>query len=276
MFRIGLIGKPLKRSLSPALFGVLSGLLGEKFGYALKEVRPAGLRRALASIKRAGWRGFNVTLPLKERVIPFLDGLDREAAAIGAVNAVLIKGGRLHGFNTDARAFGLALDGARAAVKGKACVIWGAGGAARAAAWTLAARGAARILVLNRSAARARGLCAAFSGGFPRTTFAAGRFCARPPRRASVFVNATPLGMYGRLPKTLKVPRRASAVYCDFAYSREGSPFLAGKPGKKVEGLDLLIYQALASAALWTGRRSTARQFSALKEKTKRSLCSDT
>ncbi len=272
MLKTGLLGSPLGKSLSPRIFRAFSGLPGEKFSYALKEVRPAGLGQALAEIKSAGWRGFNVTLPLKERIIPFLSKTEKPAAAIGAVNAVLIKDGELEGFNTDAVALARALKEAKAAVKGRTCVIWGAGGAARAAAWTLAAKGAAEILIHNRSYAGARALAAHFAKQFPRVKFRAGKFLAPAPARATVFVNATPLGMYRPLPKALKVPDLAAGLYCDFAYAAGGTPFLKGRPGKKIDGLDLLIYQALASAALWTGRRPGALNIFKLKERTKRLL----
>jgi len=273
--KTGLIGSPLKSSLSPRLFNIFSGLLGEKFNYTLKEAGPPELGKAIEEIKKSGWRGFNVTLPLKERVFPFLEKAHKAAAGIAAVNAVLIRGGRLEGFNTDARALEYSLKENKARVGGGTCVIWGAGGAARAAAWTLAAGGAGEIHIYNRSYAKARALAAYFSKLFPRVRFKAGKFFSPVPEKAAVFVNATPLGMYAPLPKALKVPDLKTGLYCDFAYAPGGTPFLTGRPGKTITGLDLLIYQALASAALWTGRRLTAREIVKLKEKAKRLLCLD-
>lgn len=270
--KTGLIGSPLGRSLSPRLFRIFSALLGEKFSYARREVRPAGLGKALEEIKRSGWRGFNVTLPLKERILPFLSGTDKAAAGIGAANAVLVRDGRLEGFNTDAEALAGALREAKARVKGRACVIWGAGGAARAAAWTLASLGAAEIALLNRTVSRARTLARHFSKRFPLVKFTAGRFAAPVPEKATVFVNATPLGMYAPLPKAMKAPDLRNGVYCDFAYAPGETPFLKGRRGRTINGLDLLIYQGLAAAALWTGRRIEARKLARFKEKTKRLL----
>lgn len=270
--KTGLIGSPLGRSLSPGLFRVISALLGEKFSYSRKEVRPAGLAKALEEIKRSGWRGFNVTLPLKERILPFLSRTDKAAGAIGAVNAVLVRDGKLYGFNTDAGALASALREAKAGVKGRTCVIWGAGGAARSAAWTLASLGASEISLLNRSAPRAQTLARHFAKLFPRVKFKTGKFQAPVPEKATVFVNATPLGMYGPLPKTMKAPDLRNGVYCDFAYARGATPFLKARPGKTINGLDLLIYQGLAGAALWTGRRMDARKLAELKERTKRLL----
>ncbi len=105
--KAGLIGSPVKRSLSPRLFKLFSSRPGERYSYALLETRAAGLERALNAIKREGWAGFNVTLPMKEKILPFLDALSPEAEAIGAVNAVRIKNGKLKGCNTDAAALRL-------------------------------------------------------------------------------------------------------------------------------------------------------------------------
>ncbi|MBI4802628.1 MAG: hypothetical protein HY796_08925 [Elusimicrobia bacterium] len=272
--KTGLIGKPLKRSLSPRLFNIFSGLLDEKFSYTLKEVGPPGLGKAIEEIKKSGWRGFNVTLPLKERVSPFLAKAHKDAEGIGAVNAVLIRDGALEGFNTDAKALEYSLKEVKAGVRGVTCVIWGAGGAAKAAAWTLAARGAGEIRIYNRSYAKARALASYFSKQFPRVRFKAGNFFSPVPAKAAVFINATPLGMYKPLPPALKVPDLKTGLYCDFAYAPGGTPFLKDRPGKTITGLDLLIYQALASAALWSGRRLSAGEIVKLKNKA-RDACLD-
>ena len=118
--KAGLIGNPLKQSLSPRLFRILSSRSGEKYSYALLETGGTGLKTALEKIKRGGWNGFNVTLPLKEKILPFLNALSPEAEAIGAVNAVRIEGGRLKGYNTDAAALKLALKEAGCRPRGRA------------------------------------------------------------------------------------------------------------------------------------------------------------
>ncbi len=266
--KAGLIGSPLSHSLSPRLFKMFSSRLGEKFSYSLLETSEPGLRPALETIKARGWSGFNVTLPLKETVISFLDALSPGAAAIGAVNAVRIKNGRLEGYNTDAFAVKLALKEAGCLPRGRTCVIWGAGGAARAAAWILAAGGAAAVAIRSRSASRGTGLTKYFSRLFPRVSFKAGPF-AGAPRGSTVFVNATPLGMYSPLPPELRFEAPPGSFYLDFAYSvrpaqapNHGAcssygltPFLEGRSGTVIPGIDLLIYQALKSAELYGARR---------------------
>ena len=277
--KAGLIGSPLNHSLSPRLFKIFSARLGETFSYALLETRPPALGRTLDRIKTRGWNGFNVTLPLKETIIPFLDALSPGAAAIGAVNAVRIRNGRLEGYNTDAFAVKLALKEAGCRPRGRTCVIWGAGCAARAAAWVLAGGGAAAVAIRSRSAARGAGLAKHFARLFPRVSFSAGPF-AGVARGSTVFVNATPLGMYAPLAPELLTGGPPGSFYLDFAYNPRPvaaraphrrlcpsglTPFLEDRPGAVIPGLDLLIYQALKSAELYGGPRTGVREIVELK-----------
>jgi len=273
MIKAGLIGSPIRRSLSPRLFGIFSSLLGETFFYSLLETgKPEGLETVLARIKAMGWRGFNVTLPLKEAVVPLLDALSPEAGAIGAVNAVTVKHGRLKGYNTDAFAVGLALREAGCRPRGRVCTVWGAGGAARAAVWVLARAGAAAVSVRGRSPERVKALLRVFSRLFPRV-----RFTAAAVPGATIFVNATPLGMYAPMPPALRVGGPPGSFYLDFAYpplkrtSKRSispiTPFLEGRRGKTIPGLDLLIYQALKSAELFGAPDIPTSRFLKLKIK---------
>ena len=280
IIKAGLIGNPLSHSLSPRLFRIFSAQLGETFSYSLLETRKPDLGRTVERIKALGWSGFNVTLPLKEAILPFLDSLSPGAGAIGAVNSVRINKGRLEGHNTDAFAVNLSLKEAGCLPRGRACVIWGAGGAARAAAWVLASGGAAAVAILSRSVSQGAGLAKYFTRLFPRVSFTAGPLSGAP-RGSTVFVNATPLGMYAPLSPELRSGGPPGAFYLDFAYNprpirapaphtRQGpsagpTPFLADRAGTVIPGIDLLIYQALKSAELYCGRRTGAREIVELK-----------
>jgi len=284
--KAGLIGSPLKRSLSPRLFRLFSELSiaklnggvvdssgpGERYSYALLETRADGLERALNVIKREGWAGFNVTLPLKEKILTSLDALSPEAEAIGAVNAVRLQNGKLKGYNTDAAALRLALKDAGCRLRGRTCVIWGAGGAARTAAWILGSGGAGSVHIHNRTVSRAAALVKYFFGMFPRTEFSARKFTAAPVGTATVFVNATPLGMYAPLAASLKFSGPPGSFYLDLAYTSGPSPFLKGRDGTIIPGLDLLIYQALKSAELYGGRPIKAAKIVELKNRIKAGL----
>ena len=263
--KAGLIGSPLKRSLSPRLFKLFSSRPGERYSYTLLETRAAALERTLNLIKREGWAGFNVTLPLKETILPSLDSLTSEAEAIGAVNTVRLRNGKLKGYNTDADALELALREAGCRLRGRACVIWGAGGAARTAAWVLARGGAGSMRIHNRTSSRAAALVKYFSKMFLRTEFSAHKFTKVPDGTATVFVNATPLGMYAPLTVGLKFSGPPGSFYLDLAYTRGLSPFLRDRDGTIISGLDLLIYQALKSAELYGGRPIKAAKIVELK-----------
>jgi len=273
--KAGLIGSPLKQSLSPRIFKALSPLSGEKYSYALLETDGAGLGQTLKKIEREGWAGFNVTLPLKEKIIPFLDALSPGSEAVGAVNAVRIKDGKLEGHNTDTKAMSLALQEAGCRPRGRECVIWGAGGAARAAAWVLASGGAETVHIHNRSVLRADGLMKGFSRMFPRTKFAIRKFTDPPAAASTVFINATPLGMYGSLADNLRFNGPHGSLYLDFTYdacARSLTPFLQNRAGKTISGIDLLIYQALKSSELYSGRPITAGDMVKLKDQIKSRL----
>ena len=269
IIKAGLIGNPLKKSLSPSLFRIFSSELGEKYSYSLMQTPVTGLAQALKKIKSLGWAGFNVTLPLKERILSLLDSLSPEAEAIGAVNAVRIKNGKLEGHNTDAAAIKLALREAGFRTRGRTCVIWGAGGAARAAAWALGSAGAGAVDIHNRSLSKASGLAEDLSKLFARTVFTARKFTGVPGGAADLFVNATPLGMYGPLPAALRFEGPPGSLYLDLPYSQELTPFLKDRTGGIIRGIDLLIYQALKSSELFGGRRIKASEIVKLKDRIK-------
>ena len=270
--KTGLIGYPLKKSFSPRLFKIFSSRLGGKYSYSLLETRGAGLARTLEKIKSSGWAGFNVTLPLKEKILPLLDSLSPEAKAILAVNAVRIKNGKLEGHNTDAAAVKLALREAGCRLRGRTCVIWGTGGAARAVAWVMASGGIKAVDIHNRSFSRAARLVNHLSGILPRTVFTARKFAAAPREGTTLFVNATPLGMHRPLPANLRFPGPRGSFYLDFAYARGLTPFLNDRTGRVIPGIDLLIYQALKSSELYGGRHIKAREIVKLKNAIKKGL----
>jgi len=268
----GLIGSPLTNSFSPRLFELFAARAGEKYSYSLLKTGPAGLGRALKRIKTSGWDGFNVTLPLKEKIIPFLDALSPEAKAIGAVNAVLITNGGLEGHNTDAFAVKFALKEAGCRLHGRAGVVWGAGGAAKAAAWVLAAGGAAAVEIRSRSVSRGAELAKRMSAAFPKVSFASKKFSGGPGGNFTVFVNATPLGMYAPLPPALRRNGPPGSFYLDFAYAPGLTPFLENRDGVIIPGTDLLLYQALKSAELFGGRRVKSREIVELKNSFRKDL----
>ena len=168
---LAVIGSPIEHSLSPAMQNAAIRAAGLDFVYVALPVLPEGLEDGVRGLLALGFRGFNVTIPHKSAIIPLLDEVDEAARAIGAVNTVVQEAGRLRGFNTDAEGFVEALLARGVSLAGKRAVLFGAGGAARAALYGLLRAGAAcetprkRVLWLKHSAGMVK---SAFSIGTRR------------------------------------------------------------------------------------------------------------
>jgi len=262
---LGIIGNPVRASLSPAMQQAALRSLKLDACYRAFEIAPDQVRTVLRALPLFGFWGINVTIPYKEKVLPFLDEVDVVAGAIGAVNTVVVRGGRLLGYNTDAEGFRMALEiGGRADLHGARVLVVGAGGAARAVAFACLARGCRSLLIANRSVARARSLCRALRVSFPASDIAAVA-SGEPdwPRRVGacgVLVNTTPLG--GRPDDPLPVPQaalRRGQTVMDIVYRPRRTPLLiAAKAAgaRTVDGLQMLLHQGALAFTLWTGREA--------------------
>ncbi len=231
--------------------------LGVRCRYQLIEIAGAGreqLRAVLDDLKRRGFAGVNVTFPYKEAVLELLDELSPTASLIGAVNAVVVRDGRLIGHNTDATGF------ARAAAplvadsgRGNVAVI-GAGGVGKAIVFALAGLGVAEIRIFDADRAKADRL-AAHLGTTGRVTVAAGVEDALSG--AVGLVNATPVGM---------LPSRDTPVpgallheglwVADAVYSPLWTPLLTeakAKGARTMTGRELAVCQAVDAFELFTG-----------------------
>jgi shikimate dehydrogenase len=248
------IGRPVAHSRSPAIFAWLCERLGvADLDYRAREVAPEQLAAFVAAARaNPAFVGMNVTIPHKEAVGALLDELAPEALAVGAVNAVVARDGRLRGHNTDALAVRSTLEAA--GVDPAHALVWGAGGAARAVLHALGEMGARDVAILNRDAARAAALADRFAPLFPATRFAVG-----PPTAAlTLAVNATPVGMHGvEAPDGFfdALPPGAGWAF-DLVYNPERTPFLARAADRGyalVFGLGMLVDQALATWGLWFG-----------------------
>src|SRR3989338_4535697 len=98
----GVIGHPIAHSLSPLMHNAAFKVLGLEATYGAFDVEPASLRRSLEVFKSKGFAGLNITIPLKEDMLALAEEVTEEARAIGAVNTVLFRDGKVFGFNTDA------------------------------------------------------------------------------------------------------------------------------------------------------------------------------
>jgi shikimate dehydrogenase len=262
---LGIIGHPVRHSLSPAMQQAALRRLRLDACYRAFEIVAAQVPDVLRALAPLGFWGINVTTPFKEQVLPLLDAVDPEAFAIGAVNTVVVRGGRLIGHNTDAEGFRVALEtGGRTALRGAPVLVVGAGGAARAVAFACLARRCGSLTIANRTPERARRLCDSLRASFPGADIghvaAGGRSFARTVAASGIVVNTTPPG--ARSADPLPVPaaglRRGQTVM-DIVYRPRRTPLLAAAAAagaRTVDGLQMLLHQGALAFSLWTGREA--------------------
>jgi shikimate dehydrogenase len=250
---VGVIGDPVAHSLSPLLHNTAFGALGLDWvsvGFCV----PAGsAATAVAGMRALGIAGLSVTMPHKADVAGLVDGCTPVAARLGAVNCLRWEGDRLIGDNTDGEGFVASLRrGAGVDPHGLRCLVVGAGGAARAVVLALAEAGAAEVVVVNRTPERAVA-AAALAGERGRVGEAA------EAAGMDLVVEATPAGMAGgpgAEPLVDGATLGAGQVAVDLVYHPPVTGWLeaAGAGGAAVVGgLGMLVHQAAAQLAKWTG-----------------------
>lgn len=246
------IGHPIAHSLSPDMHEAGYAALGLAADYERFCVLPERLGEAVRGLKTLGFTGWNVTIPYKVAIIPYLDELTAEAEKIGAVNTVKVRGGKLIGNNTDGSGFWQSLQCRADDYKGKEAVILGAGGAARAIAFALAGKGM-KVQILNRTVHKALDLAAAVksSGGDAEGKgLEAGDWL----KSAALVVQTTSVGLKGEdYPFSLQEISPQTRVV-DIIFNPWETPFLrdARVQGCTAEnGLGMLLYQGVLAWEFW-------------------------
>lgn len=255
--RAFVIGHPIAHSRSPLLHGHWLETLRLPGSYEKVDVAPEALPAFIAGLDAAGYVGGNVTVPHKTATLDLVDDLDDAARAIGAVNTLWLKHGRLHGGNTDAFGFLANLDDEAPGwdAEARQALVIGAGGAARAVVHGLLQRGL-DVRVANRSPDRAEELSQAFAR-LPSVHDMAG--VASLMADADLVVNTTALGMTGKPALDLDLSRLGPhATVCDIVYVPLETPLLhdARLRGlRTVGGLGMLLHQAVPGFERWFGVR---------------------
>ncbi|MFQ5880283.1 MAG: shikimate dehydrogenase [Dehalococcoidia bacterium] len=263
--RIGLIGKPVAHSVSPAFQQAALDYYGLDARYEAWETEPEGLAATVAALPGRGYLGANVTVPYKEAVIPLMDHLDDVAATVGAVNTVVNRDGQLWGYNTDGEGFLRALrQQAGYDVRGQRVLVLGAGGAARAVVMALLRARAAAVSVANRTWERAQRLVQdlrAHAGtaelqAVPYTPVA----LAEATAGCGLLVNCTSIGMRhtpeeGAPPLSPELIPPGVLVFDVVANPLETRLLAEARRrgARTVNGLTMLVYQGAAAFELWTG-----------------------
>lgn len=256
----GVVGLPVAQSLSPALHGHWLGEHGIDGAYVPLPVQPADFARVMDALRRAGFRGVNVTVPHKEAAFALADRHDTAARAIGAVNLLIFGSHGTEGRNSDAAGMAAALTDGQVDVAGRAAAIWGAGGTARAAICALAGMGACEIRVFNRTVARAQTLIAELAPEIGVAVKAAG-YDAWPQaaRDFGLVVHTTSAGMKKTPSLDLPLDRLPDdAAVFDVVYNPLETVLLArarARGLKVVDGLGMLMHQAVPAFEAFFGVR---------------------
>jgi shikimate dehydrogenase len=248
MIFTGLIGYPLNYTLSPKIHNAAFKTLGLRGIYLPLPIKGENLTAFMKSLRRKNFRGLNVTIPYKEKVLDFIDELSAEAAEVQAVNTLVMDAGRVTGHNTDLQGFRESLAEKGVRIRGRRVLLIGGGGAGRACAGVIRDQGPSIFLVTDLEETRAQAVRRAF--GAEPVKFS--RLDAALGRDLDLVVNASPCDMQENILPVLK----SGSVYYDLNY-RFG---MNSKKGVKVlNGLSMLVRQAACSFSLWTGETAPVR-----------------
>jgi shikimate dehydrogenase len=240
------LGNPVSHSRSPLVHN--QAFTDHSIDAVYLAFAPTDIGQAMDAVRQFHIQGVSVTIPFKTDVIPFLDHIDKPAAAIGAVNTIVNQQGRLCGYNTDSRA---AVDPLKASnIFGRTVLIIGAGGVARAVAFGIHEQ-KGRLMITNRSETKGRALAACYNADFyPMDQIR--------HLRPDIIINTTSLGM---APDTdmLSCPPDCltpATLVMDVVYTPLETRLLSvarQKGCRVIDGLTMFVAQAAAQFELWTG-----------------------
>jgi len=255
---VGIIGDPVKHSLSPQMHNVAFKHLNLDFVYIPFHVKPESVGEAIKGMRALAMVGLNVTVPHKIEVMKYLDEVSPDAKAIGAVNTIFFKDNKCIGDNTDGRGFIRALiEDEGIIIAGKSVVILGAGGSARAIGHSLIKDGVGRLIFCNRTVSKAESIAGSFQ---PMGISVAGMgiIDSRDEiAQADMIINTTSIGMKQGDPLLINPEwiRKRQIVY-DIIYSPPETLLLQAakaRGARVMNGLGMLIHQGALAFEIWTG-----------------------
>ena len=264
MYKFGLIGYPLGHSLSAVIHKAGFNSVGVQADYEILETPPEDLVTRIKFLKREGFAGFNVTIPLKLPVALFVDEVDRRADIATAINTVVINPDKsMKGYNTDVLGFKKAIPYGIDLTDKKVGIL-GTGGACRAAVVALVECGVKHIALYTRNIPNSLEVLNYFRKTFVNVEFSTHQIDAiRDLSELKMLVNTTPIGMLGRsadmtpveLP-ALKTLRQDAVVY-DVIYNPKKTILLKDAESlglQTINGLDMLVYQAVSAQEIWLNK----------------------
>ncbi|WP_077299378.1 shikimate dehydrogenase [Virgibacillus pantothenticus] len=266
LFRLGLIGYPIAHSLSPWIHERFMETTGTNGSYRIYEMNPErSFATIMEQLRSLELHGFNVTVPYKEKIIPYLDEVDANAAKIGAVNTVVNRNNKWIGYNTDGIGYVRALQSKFPELfheAGRSALILGAGGAARGIFTALEEAGFKRIDLANRTKEHAMAICQHREHDSQVLSFATAENCLCD---YDIVIQTTSVGMKPDVNRSIftKADFSPIPIYSDIIYQPIKTKFLqlAKQSGAQVHyGHTMLLYQAQYAFEIWTGYKPNIGQ----------------
>lgn len=257
-----LIGNPVSKSLSPIIHNNYYKIIRKNNIYLTFNIEEKDLDNVVKNFKALNIKGFNVTLPHKINIINYLDSISKEARILGAVNTVNNEKGKLVGYNTDGIGFIKSLELENIDIKGKTILILGAGGAANAISTSLAMEGTKKIIIGNRTLSKGKKLAIKLKNKFPKVLVEYDNLQLKKIEkgRINMIINCTSVGMYPNVnitPISLDGFSYNLIVY-DIIYKPIKTKLLELAETRgyyTINGLSMLINQALFSQEIWLGKK---------------------
>lgn len=267
MYKFGLIGYPLSHSMSKVIQEAAFESIGVEGTYEILETEQEDIISRLKYLRANGFKGFNVTIPLKVPITLFLSGVDNVANVVGSANTIkILPDSQLYGYNTDVYGFVEAIpEEIRAQIENSEIAVLGNGGAARAVGVGISILKAKKIDFYVRNIINAAEMVEALRENFPNVQMNCKQIEGiKDLSQYKMLVNTTPIGMRSKAmglspidEDVVKTMNKDSVVY-DIVYNPLNTELIkyAKKHGiKTIQGLDMLIYQGAKAFEIWTGKK---------------------
>ena len=229
------------------------------YRYITCRVKRGDIADAIRGMRAMNMRGVNLTMPHKVDVLPYLDEITPAARITGAVNTVVNRSGHLLGENTDGKGFVKSLTDEGIDLHGKTVCLLGAGGAARAIGVECALNGAAKIIIINRSADRGTALRDAIAENTDaQAEYIPWNGAAVIPAQTHILVNATCVGLFPDVndcPDIDYSTIEKGMIVCDVVFNPAMPVFLQKarqRGARTISGLGMLVNQAALNFEIWT------------------------
>lgn len=264
---VGVFGYPVDENPTVVIAQTAFKDLGIPYRYLTVEVKPKDLEAAIKALPAWNMKGIHLTIPHKVEVLNYLDYISENARIIGAVNTVYVKNKKLYGENTDGKGFVRSLKNAQIEMRRKKVLMLGAGGAARAIAVELANAGVGELVIINRSRERGEELKALLQQRLQlNVSYREWSHTVEIDSNTDILVNTTNIGLYPDVEAEPDIDFdsiSAHMVVCDVIPNHPHTQLLkkAQRRGAvTIDGLGMLINQAVESIWMWTGRTADAEK----------------